>query len=362
MDSDFEVNMKKITAINLGSTSTKVAYYEDERCVFKENINHPVDEIKTFATIWDQFEFRKNAILTFLKEKGLDIAEMDAVVSRGGHTVPIEGGTYRITEKMLEQSGSEKYGNHATDLGLRLAADFSKQGPQAFTVDPPVTDEFEPLARYSGIPEIKRKSSFHVLNQRAAGQQYAKDAGVKYEDLNLVVVHMGGGISVAAHKHGRLIDANNALTGDGPFSTNRCGDVPVGDLIKLCYSGRFTEAEMMKYINGGSGLVAYVGDSDVKNVSERAEAGDTECIEALDAMCYQIAKAVGSYAAVLDGDVQAIVFTGGIAYSERIVGTIRKKVEFIAPVAVYPGEYEMQSLALNTLAVLNGEKEAKELN
>lgn len=353
--------MKRIIAINLGSTSTKVAYYEDKTCRFKENISHPVEVIKSFRSIWDQFEFRRDAILNFLKEKGLDMAEMDAVVSRGGHTVPIVGGTYRITEKMLEQSKSEQYGNHATDLGLQLAMEFSKQGPQAFTVDPPVTDEFEPLARYSGIPEIQRKSSFHVLNQRAAGQQYAEDVGEKYEEMNLVVVHMGGGISVAAHKKGKLVDANNALTGDGPFSTNRCGDVPVGDLIKLCYSGRFTEAEMMKYINGGSGLVAYVGDSDVKKVSERAEAGEQNCEEALEAMCYQIAKAVGAYAAVLEGHVRAIVLTGGIAHSEKIVNAIRKRVGFIAPVAVYPGEYEMQSLALNTLAVLQGEKTAKEL-
>lgn len=354
--------MKKIIAINLGSTSTKIAYYTDEQCQFKENINHPIEEIKKFDSIWKQFDYRKEAILNFLKERALTMEEMDAVVTRGGHTIPIVGGTYRITETMLAQSASEKYGNHATDLGLKLAADFSKLGPQAFTVDPPVTDEFEPLARYSGIPEIRRRSSFHVLNHRAAGQQYARDIGEDYESMNLVVVHMGGGISVAAHKKGKLVDANNALTGDGPFSTNRCGDVPVGDLIRMCFSGGYTEAEMMRLINGGSGLVAYVGDSDVKRVSGRADQGDEACAEALDAMCYQVAKAVGSYAAVLDGDVKAILLTGGIAHSEKIVNAIRKKVEFIAPVVAYPGEYEMQSLALNTLDVLNGRKEAKELN
>lgn len=352
---------KKIIAINLGSTSTKIAYYIDEHCEFKENINHPIDDIKSFENIWAQFEYRKKAIKDFLAGKGLMIKDMDAVVTRGGHTEAIEGGTYCINEKMLQQSSSEKYGNHATDLGLKIADAFSKEGPQAFTVDPPVTDEFEPLARYSGIPEIKRRSSFHVLNHRAVGKQYAKDYGKCYEKINLVVVHMGGGISIAAHKNGRLIDANNAIDGDGPFSTNRCCGVPAGDLVKLCYSGKYTYQEMRKLLNGNSGLVAYAGDSDVKSVSEKAASGDVKCKEALDAMCYQIAKEIGAYAAVLDGSVDAILLTGGIAYSECIVNDIKKKVKFIAPVIAYPGEYEMQSLALNTLAVLNGEIEAKEL-
>lgn len=353
--------MKKIIAINLGSTSTKVAYYENDTCVFNESIQHPVEDIKDFATVWDQFDYRKKTILKFMEEKGLRMEDMDAVAARGGHTEPLVGGTYFITSKMLEQSGSEKYGNHVADLGLKLAASFSGMGPVAYTVDPPVTDEFEPLARYSGIPEIKRRSSFHVLNQRAAGRQYAADNNLDYESINLIVVHMGGGISVAAHKKGKLVDANNALDGDGPFSTNRCCSVPVGDLVKMCYSGKYTHQEMKKILNGKSGLVAYTGDTDVKNVSDRAEAGDKAADEALEAMCYQIAKEIGANAAVLAGDVQAIVFTGGIAHSKRIIESISKRVSFIAPVSVYPGEYEMQSLALNTYNALIGKIKALEL-
>lgn len=352
---------KKIVAINLGSTSTKVAYYLNETCVFKENIEHLVNEIKEFPNIWAQFEYRKQAIINFLKEKGIYLKDIDAVVTRGGHTEPIVGGTYRITQKMLDQSASEKYGNHATDLGLKLANDFSKSGPQAFTVDPPVTDEYEPLARYSGMPELERRSSFHVLNHRAVGMQYAKDQGLSYESLNLVVVHMGGGISVAIHKHGKLVDGNNAIDGDGAFSTNRCGTLPVGALVNMCYSGQYTLAEMKKKLNGNGGLVAYVGDSDVRTISERADAGDEKCAEALEAMCYQIAKEVGADATVVNGKVDAILLTGGIAHSDKIVKMIRDRVEFIAPVTAYPGEYEMQSLALNTLAVLRGEIEAREL-
>lgn len=352
---------KRIVAINLGSTSTKVAYYEDETCVFKENIEHPVEEIRRFPDIWAQFDYRREAIIRFLGKKDIYLENVDAVVTRGGHTEPITGGTYRITQKMLEQSASEKYGNHATDLGLKLADAFSRLGPQAFTVDPPVTDEYEPLARYSGMPEMERRSSFHVLNHRAVGMQYAKDQSVSYESLNLIVVHMGGGISVAIHKHGKLVDGNNAIDGDGAFSTNRCGTLPVGALVKMCYSGEYTLAEMKKKLNGNGGLVAYVGDSDVKRIQERADAGDPKCREALEAMCYQIAKEVGADATVVDGKVDAILLTGGIAYSDKIVGQIRKRVEFIAPVYAYPGEYEMQALALNTLAVLRGERQAKEL-
>ena len=352
----------KIAAINLGSTSTKIAYYENENCVFKDNIVHTARALEGFSTIWEQFEFRKQAIEAYLKEKGILISGLDAVVTRGGHTEPIVGGVYRITRKMLEQSASEKYGNHATDLGLKLAYEFSAQGPQAFTVDPPTTDEFEPLARYSGLPQIKRRSSFHVLNHRAAGRQYAKDSGKDYRDLNLVVIHMGGGISIAAHKKGRLVDASNAIDGDGPFSTNRCCSVPIGDLINMCYSGTYTYSEIRRLINGNAGLMAYVGENDVKTVEERAAGGDQACGEALDAMCYQIAKEVGAAATVLMGEVDAIVFTGGIAHSKRIVDSVSRRVSFIAPIAVYPGEYEMQSLGLNTLAALRGEEEIKELN
>lgn len=350
-----------ILAINLGSTSTKVAYYINEDCQWKENIIHAVDELKMYETIWNQYDYRKQAITDFLMQKEIAVSEFDAVVTRGGHTRPIMGGLYQINETMLSESASEKYGTHATDLGLKLAYGFSQEGPRAFTVDPPTTDEFEPLSRYSGLPELPRKSSFHILNHREVGKQYAKDTGKKYEDLNLIVAHMGGGISVAAHKRGKLVDANNALEGDGPFSTNRCCSVPVGALVDLCFSGEYTRQEMHRKINGNGGMVAYLGENDVKKVSEEAAAGNKKYAEVLEAMCYQTAKEIASCAAVHCGEVDAILLTGGIVYGKDIVRVIKKRVEFIAPVHEYPGEYEMQALALNTLAGLRGEQEIKQM-
>lgn len=352
----------KIIAINMGSTSTKIAYYINDSCQWKDNIIHPAEDLKDFATIWEQRDYRKHIIAEYLKDRDIQISGLDAVVTRGGHTHPIEGGLYRITPKMLEESASGKYGNHATDLGLKLTFDFGKEGPEAFTVDPPTTDEFEPLARYSGLPELPRKSSFHILNHRAVGKQYAKDVGRNYQDMNLVVVHMGGGISVAAHKKGRLVDANNALDGDGPFSTNRCCTVPVGGLVDLCYSGKYTHQEMRKKLNGGGGMMAYLGENDVKAVSDRANAGDKECEEVLAAMCYQTAKEIGACACALCGKVDAIILTGGIVNGKDIVAAIRERVEFIAPVVTYPGELEMQSLGLTAYGGLTGTEEIKEID
>jgi len=351
----------KIVAINLGSTSTKIAYYHNDKCEWKENIAHAANDLKNFPTIWDQHDYRKTAIVDFLTNKGLKISNLDAIVSRGGHTRPIVGGLYRINETMLAESGSEKYGNHVSDLGLKLAYSFTSQGLQAFTVDPPTTDEFEPLARYSGLPELPRKSSFHILNHRAVGKQYAKDIGKNYNDLNLVVAHMGGGISVAVHKKGKLIDGNNALDGDGPFSTNRCCTVPVGGLVKMCYSGEYTYDQMRKKLNGNGGMMAYLGENDVKAVSELAKAGHEKCREVLDAMYYQTAKEIAACSSVLFGIVDAILLTGGIVNGAEVVAAIRERVEFIAPVVVYAGELEMQSLGLTTYAGLIGKEEIKEM-
>ena len=352
----------KIAAINLGSTSTKVAYYENETCVLKENISHPADEIRTVATIWDQYDYRKAEIARFMQEKNIVLEELDAIVTRGGHTEPILGGIWRINEKMLAQSASEKYGNHATDLGLKLAYGFGQDlGIPAFTADTPTTDEFGPLAKFSGLPQIQRKSSFHVLNHRAVCKQYAKDIGKAYEELNLVVAHLGGGITVSATTGGRLVDANNGLDGDGPFSTNRTGGLPVGALVKLCFSGEYTHAQVRKLLNGNGGMMAYLGENDVRTVTERAAAGDHEADMVIQAMCYQTAKEIASMASVLCGKVDAILLTGGIVNSKRIVAELTERVGWIAPVKVYPGELEMQSLCLQSLAALKGEQEVKEL-
>ena len=347
--------MNKILAINLGSTSTKVAYYEDEVCIKKENIEHPAEEIRQFNSIWDQDEYRTNLIYKFMKDNDIDKDSLDAIVSRGGHTKPLVSGVYRVNEEMMAQQASGKWGQHVADLGSRLAhmmCQNSKAIP--LIVDPPITDEFEPLARVSGHPLIERRSSFHALSHKATAKRYARENGLKYEDLNLLVVHLGGGISVAPHKKGKMIDGENGLEGDGAFSTNRTGALPVGDLVRLCFSGKYTYEEVHKMINGEGGLMAYLGTQNVKEVEEKSKTDEKYALY-LDAMIYQICKQVGAMSTVLCGKVDAILLTGGIAYSETIVQKIKDRVEFIAPIVVYPGENEMDSLAKGTLEGLRGD-------
>lgn len=355
------MKIQKIVAINLGSTSTKIAYYENDQCKLKTNLAHSAQELQGFDCIWDQYDYRLHIIENYLKENNIEVSELDAVATRGGHTEPIVGGVYKVNEKMLAQSASGKYGLHACDLGLKIVTALSQYGPVPLTVDPPITDEFEPLARYSGLPELPRRSSFHALNHRAVGKQYAKDMGKKYEDLNLIVVHMGGGTTVAAHKKGKMVDANNGLTGEGPFSTNRTGTLPVGALVDMCFSGEYTREEVKRKLNGLGGMMAYLGENDVLTVENRAAAGDEKCSEVLDAMSYQTAKEIAACAAILSGNVDAILITGGIANSKRITDYIKGMVGFIAPVVLYPGEYEMQSLCLNSLEALQGLQPIREM-
>lgn len=352
----------KILAINLGSTSTKITYYENEKQILKSSLAHSAEDISAFPTIWDQYDYRKKAIEAFMQDNGIDAGALSAIVTRGGHTVPISGGVWHITETMLEQSRSEKYGNHVTDLGLRIADGIGRDlNIPAFTVDTPSTCEFDPISKISGMPEIERKSRFHVLNHRAVGLQYAADHNVPYESLNLVVAHMGGGITVSAARGGKLVDATNGLDGDGPLSTNRTGGLPVGDLVKLCYSGEYTYAQMKRKLNGLGGFMGYLGENDVKKVQDRADAGDEKAALMIDAMCYQTSKDIAAYASVLCGKVDAIILTGGIVNSKKVVEEITRRTGWIAPIAVYPGELEMQSLSLQTLAALRGEQEVKEL-
>jgi len=350
----------KILALNLGSTSTKVAYYEDDVCKVKENIEHPASEIKEFSSFWEQDEYRTNIIEKFMKENGIEKDSLDVIVSRGGHTKPLEGGVYRVDEEMLEQQASGLYGQHPCDLGSKIAYRMTKTCKAVpLIVDPPITDEFEPVARLSGHPLIERRSSFHALSHKATAKRYARENGLKYEDLNLIVVHLGGGISVAPHKKGRMIDGDNGLEGDGPFSTNRTGALPVGDLVRLCFSGEYTYKEVIKMLNGNGGLMAYLGTADCREVEKNAET-DEKARLCLDAMIYQVCKQIGAMASVLQGKVDAILVTGGIAYSKTIVQKIKDSVEFIAPIVVYPGENEMESLARGALEVLRGEDEIKE--
>lgn len=352
--------MYKILVINLGSTSTKVAYYEDDICVIKDNIDHPAEEIKQFNGIWEQDKYRSNLISKFMKDNNIDKDSLDAIVSRGGHTKPLISGVYRVNNEMMAQQASGEWGQHASDLGSKLAYMMSQNNKAIpLIVDPPVTDEFEPLARVSGHPLMERRSSFHALSHKATAKRYARENGLNYEDLNLVVVHLGGGVSVAPHKNGKMIDGENALEGDGAFSTNRTGALPVGYLVKLCFSGKYTYKEVHKMIHGEGGLVAYLGTQDVKEVEEKSKT-DEKYAFYLDAMIYQICKQIGAMATVLRGKVDAILLTGGIAYSKSIVQEIKDRVGYIGPVVVYPGENEMESLSRGALEGLQGITEIKE--
>jgi butyrate kinase len=351
----------RLLIINPGSTSTKIGVYEDETKILDETLRHSSEEIAEYSSIYEQFEFRKNVILEVLKEKDIDINSLSAVVGRGGLLKPIEGGTYKVNEVMLEDLKVGVLGQHASNLGGIIANEIARNlNIPAFIVDPVVVDELEDVARISGIPDIQRKSIFHALNQKAVAKRYANDVEKKYEDINVIVAHLGGGISVGAHKAGRVIDVNNALDGEGPFSPERSGGLPIGDLVKMCYSGKYTHDEIKKKINGKGGFVAHYNTNDARIVAQAMRDGDEKAELLLKAMAYQVAKEIGKCAAVLCGKVEAILLTGGIAYGKEITGFIRERVEFIAPVVVYPGEDELLALTQGGLRVLRGEETAKE--
>ncbi len=350
----------KILVINPGSTSTKVALFSDEELVFEEKIGHSNEELAVFSKIIDQYGFRKDIILNFLKEKGIDLSTLAAVVGRGGLLRPLPSGTYRVNEKMLEDLRKGKYGEHASNLGGIIAYGIAEEvSIPTYIVDPVVVDEMEPLARISGMPEIPRISIFHALNQKAIARQAALALGKKYEEANFIVAHLGGGISVGVHCQGKVIDVNNALNGEGPFSPERSGGVPVGALVDLCFSGKFTQEEIRKKITGQGGLVAYLNTNEVREVLKRKEQGDEKAKLILEAMAYQVAKEIGAGTTVLKGQVDAIILTGGIAYSPELVNMVKERISFLALILVYPGGEEMLALAKGVLRVLRGEEEEK---
>ncbi|XZK29628.1 butyrate kinase [Clostridium perfringens] len=350
----------KLLIINPGSTSTKIGVYEGEKEVLEETLRHSSEEILKYDTIFDQLDFRKEVILNVLKEKGIDINELDAVVGRGGMLKPIEGGTYEVNDAMVEDLKIGVQGPHASNLGGILSNEIAKEiGKRAFIVDPVVVDEMEDVARLSGVPELPRKSKFHALNQKAVAKRYAKEHNTSYEDVNLIVVHMGGGVSVGAHRKGRVIDVNNALDGDGPFSPERAGGVPSGELLEMCFSGKYSKEEVYKKLVGKGGFVAYANTNDARDLIKLSQEGDEKGSLIFNAFIYQIAKEIGSMAVVLDGDVDAIVLTGGIAYSDYVTNAINKKVKWIAPMVVYGGEDELLALAQGAIRVLDGVEESK---
>ena len=350
----------RILTINPGSTSTKIAVYDNDKEVFEKTLRHSSEEIGQFENISDQFNFRKDIIEGELKAADIKLEELDCVVGRGGLLKPIKGGTYSVTESMLEDLRVGVSGQHASNLGGIIANEFSKElDIPAFIVDPVVVDEISDLARISGTASIERKSIFHALNQKAIGRRFAGEIGKKYEDLNLIIAHMGGGISVGAHSKGAVVDVANALDGEGPFSPERSGGVPVGSVIDLCFSGNYTVYDIRKMITGNGGLVSYLNTNDAREVEAMIEKGDKKAELVYEAMAYQVAKEIGSCAAVLSGKVDGILLTGGIAYSKSFTKMITDRVGFISEVKIYPGEDEMIALALGGLRVLKGEEKAQ---
>ncbi|GAA0071566.1 butyrate kinase [Clostridium sardiniense] len=350
----------KLLIINPGSTSTKIGVYEGEKEILEETLRHSSDEIGRYATIFDQLNFRKDLILSILKEKNFDINTLDAVVGRGGMLKPIPGGTYKVTDELVEDLKIGVQGPHASNLGGILAREIGGElNVPSFIVDPVVVDELDDVARISGVPELPRRSKFHALNQKAVAKRFGKESGLGYENLNLIVTHMGGGVSVGAHKKGKVIDVNNALDGDGPFSPERAGGVPAGDLIKMCFSGKYSESEIFSKIVGKGGCVAYLNTNDFRDVIKMSEEGNEEAQLIYDAFIYQVSKEIGAMSAVLEGKVDKIILTGGLAYSEKVVNDIKKRVGWISEVKAYPGEDELLALAQGAIRVLSGEEEAK---
>lgn len=354
--------MKQLV-INPGSTSTKIAVFDEDKIIFEKTLRHSVEELAPFSKIIDEFQFRKNIIIEALKENKFDIQELSAVVGRGGLLKPIDGGTYEVNEKMLGDLKIGLLGEHASNLGGILAFEIAKEvNIPSFIVDPVVVDEMDAIARLSGHPQFERKSIFHALNQKAVGRKAAVQLGKSYNEINLIVVHLGGGISVGAHKKGRVVDVNNALDGEGPYSPERSGTLPVGDLVKLSFSGKATLDEVKKMIKGNGGITAYLGTNNAKIVGDMCKEGDLNARLVYEGMAYQVAKEVGANSAVLEGKVDAIVITGGIAYDSEFVSWIKKRINFIAPIIVFPGEDELEALAQGGLRVLKGEETAKIYN
>jgi butyrate kinase len=351
----------KVLALNPGSTSTKVALFEDERELWSETQRYDTDVIGRFPGVMEQEEFRLEEIRKCLVAHDTPLPELDAVVGRGGLLKPIESGTYEVDDKMLADLRGCVWGVHASNLGAPLAVRLAAEAGcgRAFIVDPVVVDEMCPLARYSGLPEIGRRSIFHALNQKAVARRAAAEIGKPYPECNLIVAHMGGGISVGAHEKGRVIDVNNALDGDGPFSPERAGSLPVGGLVKLAFSGKYELPQLLRMLTGQGGIVAHLGTNDLREVQRRMNDGNEKARLVFEALAYRIAKEIGACAASLAGEVNAIVLTGGLAYSERLMELIRSRVAFIAPVLIYPGEDEMKALAEGAFRILKGEETAR---
>jgi len=356
------MSSRLILAINPGSTSTKFSLFQEDKLVFEKNLRHTSEELKSFEKITDQFQFRKDLIMNELHERKADLKSISAVVGRGGLVKPIESGIYIVNQQMKDDLRIGIMGQHASNLGGLIADEIASSLPSAvaYIVDPVVVDELQPVAKISGHPEITRRSIFHALNQKAVARIYAASINKEYEELNLIVAHMGGGVSVGAHRKGRVVDVNNALDGEGPFSPERSGTLPAGQLAELCFSGRYSHGDIKSMLTGKGGMVAYLGTNSFIDVWKMSESGNEKAKLICDAAAYQVSKEiVGAMSAVLKGEVDAVILTGGMAYEAPYVKMIGDMVKYIAKVVVYPGEDEMKALAFNGLLALDGKIEIK---
>lgn len=350
----------RVLVINPGSTSTKIGVFENEYCLYEKIIRHTIEDLSPYNRVMEQYEYRQKVVLEELKREGINISKFDAICGRGGLLRPISGGTYQVNELMLQDLKMGFNGDHASNLGGIIAYGIaSGLNIPAYIVDPVVVDELSSIARVTGMPEIQRKSVFHALNQKSVARQASAEIGKAYDSSNLVIVHMGGGISIGAHKKGQVIDVNNALDGEGPFSPERAGTIPAGDLVAMCYSGDYSREQMMNKLNGEGGLKAHLNTNDVYDLETRIQTGDHAVIDIYHAMAYQIGKYIGAMSTALKGQVDGIVLTGRLAYGETLVTLISNQVDWIADVLVYPGENELKALVEGTLRVLRKEEEPK---
>ncbi len=337
--------MTRLLVINPGSTSTKFGVFRNDEAEYTKNIRHE-DKFRALPDLISQLPIRKQMICDALSEAGIDLGSLDAVVGRGGILHPLKAGVYRVNPDMVQDLQVCRYGVHASNLGGLIAESIAKMlGIEAYIADPVIVDEMDDLARFTGWPDFERKSMFHALNQKAVARRYAREHGSRYEEVKLIVAHLGGGVSVGAHRGGRVVDVNNALLGDGPFSAERTGGLPFGSVMDYSFSGRYSQEEMVKMFVGKGGLVAYLGTGDAIEIHKRIEAGDDRARLVLEAMAYQVSKEIGAAVAVLEGDIDAIIITGGIAHDSFMIDWIRQRVSFIAPLIVYPGEDELAALA-----------------
>lgn len=350
----------RVLVLNPGSTSTKVGVFDNDKLIVERNIAHSSNDLKEFSTITEQIPFRKNTILQVLEEEEIDLTTIDAFCGRGGLLRAIPGGTYAIDKEMLNDLQIGYNGQHASNLGGILVYEIGEQlDKPSFIVDPVVVDELEEIARITGLKEIRRKSIFHALNQKAVARRFAEEKQVSYENINVIVAHLGGGITVGAHKNGRVIDVKNGLDGEGPFSPERAGSLPTGELIELCFSGKYTRQEIDRFIVGNGGLMNYFQTNDARDVVKLIQSGDKEAEIIFSAMAYQVAKEIGALSVVLQGKMDGIILTGGLANNDLFIQKIIERVSWLGEVTIYPGEDELPSLAAGALRVLTGQEQAK---